>query len=207
MLVDRYTNWPLVFESKGGAAGLVKELRTVFSTFGSPEEISTDGGSTYTAELTPTFFKNWGITHRLSTVANPHANAKAEIGVKQVKRIMADNVGPTRTLNEDSFQKAILAYRNTPDPSTGVSPAMMLFGRQIRDMIQATIGHYVPHYTWTELLDHREKALREMLGRERWDEHSRRLPPLQVGDSVFVQNQVENNPRRFDKTGVVVEVK
>ena len=36
--------------------------------------------------------------------------------------------------------------------------------------------------------------------------HTRPLPPLKVGDTVFVQNQSGNHPRRFERTGVVVEV-
>ena len=33
----------------------------------------------------------------------------------------------------------------------------------------------------------------------------RQLPPLLLGDSVFVQNQTGNSPKRWDKRGVVVE--
>ena len=40
---------------------------------------------------------------------------------------MLDYISATGTLDEDGFQKAILAYKNTPDPSTGVLPAIMLF--------------------------------------------------------------------------------
>ena len=121
---------------------------------------------------------------------------------------MADNTSATGSLDEDAFQKAILSYRNTPDPATGVSPAMMLFGRQVRDAIPAVIGNYIPHQTWTDLQDHREKALRKrmVLEHEKWSAHTRPLPPLKVGDTVFVQNQSGNHPRRFEKTGVIVEV-
>ena len=96
VLVDRFTNWLIVFESRGGAAGLVNELRKVFATFGAPMEIATDGGSTYTASLTQKFFSDWGVGHRLTCVANPHANARAELAVKQVKR-MIRNEGNANT--------------------------------------------------------------------------------------------------------------
>ena len=143
VIVDRYTNWPIVFQSKGGASGLVNNLREVFATFGAPEEMTTDGGPTYTANITQKFLEDWGVKHRLTSVANPHANARAELAVKQVKRIMTDNISSSGSLNEDAFHKAILAYRNTPCPFTKASPAMLLFGRQVRDMIPAVIGKYV----------------------------------------------------------------
>ena len=85
---------------------------------------------------------------------------------------------------------------------------MMLFGRQVRDAIPAVIGNYIPHQTWTDLQDHREKALckRMVLEHEKWSAHTRPLPPLKVGDTVFVQNQSGNHPRRFERTGIIVEV-
>ena len=41
----------------------------------------------------------------------------------------------------------------------------------------------------------------------RGSEHTRQLPQLKVGDTVRIQNQVGNYPRRWDKTGTVVEVR
>ena len=61
VLVDRYSGWPLVFTAKGGAESLIKNLKTAFSTFGIPEEVTTDGGPTYTAHITQEFFKSWGL--------------------------------------------------------------------------------------------------------------------------------------------------
>ena len=136
-------------------------------------------------------------------------NCRAELGVKQMKRIIADNCSPSGSLDVDRFQQAILSYRNTIDPITKSSPAIVLFGRPIRDMIPVPIGKYTPHETWRELMDHREKAKakRHSLGHEQWSEHVRNLPALSVGDHVYIQNQVGNNPRRWERTGVIVEVK
>ena len=85
---------------------------------------------------------------------------------------------------------------------------MLLFGRPVRDMIPTPIGSFSLHQSWKELLHHRERALKERIcrGHEAWSEHTRPLPPLKVGDKCYVQNQTGNHPRRFDKTGMVVEV-
>ena len=48
-------------------------------------------------------------------------------------------------------------------------------------------------------------AKRHVAHHEAWSEHTKKLPPLQVGMKVFVQNQVGHHPRRWDKTGVVME--
>ena len=58
--VDRYSNWPIVEESKRGAASLISCLRRTFVTYGIPDELSSDCGLEFTASTTDTFLKNWG---------------------------------------------------------------------------------------------------------------------------------------------------
>ena len=71
------------------------------------------------------------------------------------------------------------------------------------------MGRYSPHETWTELHSHREMALarRHCREHEKWNEHTHKLPPLKVGDHVYLQNLVGNHPRRWERTGTVVEVR
>ena len=61
VIVDRYSNWPMVYRSESGAAGLVKRLRETFVTFGVPEELTSDGGPQFTAGQTQEFLRKWGV--------------------------------------------------------------------------------------------------------------------------------------------------
>ena len=209
VIVDRYSNWPIVELASDGANGLVSALRRIFVTYGIAEELSSDGGPQYTSTAAQTFLKNWGVHHRLSSVAFPHSNSRAEIAVKTVKRMIMENTNPRGSLDTDRFQRAMLQYRNTPDRDTGLSPSMCLFGRSIRDFIPVHPGKYLPHPTWRETLLAREEALRNrhMKVSERLTEHTRVLPPLTVGDSVRIQNQRGPHPTKWDKTGIVIEVR
>ena len=209
VVVDRYSNWPIVEVASGGAQGLITCLRRVFVTYGISDELASDGGPEFTATATRQFLKDWGVSHRLSSVAFPHSNCRAEIGVKTVKRMLMNNTGPRGSLDTDTFQRARLQYRNTPDHETRLSPAECVFGRPIRDLIPIHPGRYTPHSTWRETLQAREEALRNrhMRSAERWAEHTHRLPPLAVGDYVCLQNQTGPHPKKWDKTGRVIEVR
>ena len=68
--------------------------------------------------------------------------------MKSAKRLVLDNLGPTGSLNTDRFARALLLHRNNPDPKTGVSPAQVLFGRELSDHLPARVDKYQPRAEW-----------------------------------------------------------
>ena len=99
-------------------------------------------------------------------------------------------------------------YFNTPDPQTGLSPAMCLFSRPIKDFIPILPGRYEPHPTWIDTLNKKEDALRnrQIQATEPWTQHTKQLPAFCVGDHVRVQNQTGPHPLKWNKTGWIVEI-
>ena len=212
VIADRFSGWPAIQfcgASDGSSIKLNEWLRQFFATYGIPEELSSDGGKTYTSYETQKFLSNYGIKHRLSSVAYPHSNQRAELTVKSMKRLIRENTGADGNLNNDKFLRALMQYRNTPDRDIGLSPAQIIFGRSLRDFLPSPQSRYKVHRQWVLQREDRERALakRAVQNMERLAIGTKNLPPLEIGDNVLVQNQVGNHPSRWDITGIVVEKK
>ena len=210
IVVDRYSGWLSVYDvgKKEGAQGLITALKTHFTTFGISLEVASDGGPEYIATATDKFLKDWGVRHRLSSSYFPHSNQRAELGVKSAKRMLRENVSTNGSLDTDSFKRALLNHRNTPDRDTGVSPAQVIFGRPIRDFLPIKPSLYKPRGEWILTMERRELALarRHVKQEEMLTEHTKVLTNLKVSDVVMVQNQCGPHPLKWDKSGMVVEV-
>ena len=215
---DRLSGWTEVYSTpsgsqRSGARGLVQCLRSFFATFGVPDELSSDGGPEFMADSTKQFLQQWNVQHRISSAYFPQSNGRAEVAVKAAKRLLRSNVGPNGTLQNDRFLRAMLQLRNTPDPDCNLSPAQIVFGRQLRDAFAFTkqirkLSSSTVRPQWTDAWRQKELALRKRFIRwhENLGEHSKNLHPLRVGDRCFVQNQHGLHPKRWDRSGTVVEV-
>ena len=106
--VDRYTGWPGVYMGSK-AADVVTFLTNLCQDYGCPETVTTDGAPNLCAKSVEDMMKQYGIKRRVSSVANPHANSRAELGVKTVKRLLRENTGKFGHLNvakvSDGFQE------------------------------------------------------------------------------------------------------
>jgi hypothetical protein len=212
VLGDRFSGWLSIYSTGEGeydGRAMEKILREHFMTFNLPEEFSSDGGPQMMSETVQNCFKRWGIHHRLSSAYFPHSNCRAELAVKTGKRLLRENMSLKGSLNTDKLMRAVMQYRNTPIPALRMSPAQIVFGRQLRDFIPVLPYKYRPRQEWALLREDRERALasrREGDG-TRLAMYTKEQPTLPVGTSVAVQNQTGRNKTKWDKTGVILENK
>ena len=199
---DEYSGWLEVERlSTNSFRNVRKTFLRWFTTYGVPSEIATDGGPPFNSHDYNDFCHTWNIRRRLSSAYYPQSNGRAEAAVKSAKRILLGNINAvTGNLDTDAAARAIMTHRNTPSQDTGVAPSVVLFGRPIRD--------HLPHFNreirseWGAINDAREKALAKR-ALKAVEPNLRELPPLNVGDSVQVQNQSGNHPTKWHNTGVI----
>ena len=195
---DRLSGWTEIYKAphgtpQAGADGLISALRSLFATFGVPEELSSDGGPEFISQKTVDFLKRWGVRHRKSSSHFPQSNGRAEVAVKKCKRLLMENISATGSLNNDKLLRALLQVRNTPDPDCNVSPAEIVFGRPLRDafsFVNRLPKYGNPHIrsTWRDAWAAKEEAMRARFSRsqERLNLHSKALKP---GEMLVLQRK------------------
>ena len=84
---------------------------------------------------------------------------------------------------------------------------MIVFGRSIRDHIPSPPGKFDPRIEWKDLAAKKEDCFlrRHYAKAEDLTAHSKHLSKLQPGDHVYVQDQTGTTPRRWNKSGIVLE--
>ena len=107
----------------------------------------------------------------------------------------------------------MLQLRNTPDADCRISPAEIVFGQQLRDSF--SFLNRLEKYTspgvrpvWRNAWNLKEEALRVRfaMNAENMKQSCRELKPLKLGSRCLVQNQTGRFPRKWDRSGVVMEI-
>ena len=182
------------------------QLRDIFTRYGRPDEIETDGGPQYQAEEFKKFLRTWGINQRVSSPYYAQSNGRSELAVKSAKRMLRDNINPDGSTNNNKVASAVLQYHNTPLQNSPLSPAQLLFGRRLADFFPANPKAYMIHPYWSEQIQKHQsnRMLHHKKLAARYDQHTRLLKPLQVGQQVAIQDQ-SGSSKRWSRTGEVIE--
>ena len=205
---DRFSGWISAYHFKPGQSthkNLISTMRALFVDYGIPEELSTDGGPQFIADGFEQFLKKWGVSHRTSSADYPKSNGRAEIAVKSAKRIIIGNSNKDGSIDNDTVAQAIMQFRNTPLQDVNLSPAQILYHRQLREPIPAHRSNYKLHHDWLEAAQNREIAYNQknnVIAQEH-NRHSSLLPPLPVDTLVLIQGK----DKRWKQQGLILESK
>ncbi len=182
-VVDRFSGWP--FAAKMASTTTEKttaQLAEWFNLFGWPISIRSDGGPQFRSKFS-IFCRSNGIEHQVSSPYNPQSNGLAEAGVKQVKYLLKKCAK-----DDTSVSEALAAYRNMPRED-GFSPSQLMNGRRMRSAALPVLSQHLT----VQLENVKEGRIARDTTAERakdyYNDGTKALPPLQIGDAVVVQNR------------------
>ena len=132
VLVDAHSKWPEVVELKSTtAAKTIEVLRTLFASYGLPEQVVSDNGSQFTSEEFADFMKGNHIKHIRSTPYHPSTNGLAERFVQTFKQAMRASEQSGRPFHH-RLANFLLNYRTTPHGTTNRTPSSLFLKRDLR---------------------------------------------------------------------------
>ena len=98
--------------------------------------------------------------------------------------------------------KGILQWKNTSHKSTGLSPAIMLYGHPVQNAIPCHKSSLARYWHDDKLRIDREAAKRKEKLEKYYNRSAKPSTQLKVGDPFCVQNI---NTKRWDRYGQVIE--
>ena len=103
--------------------------RNIFSRYGSPRAIISDGGSHFNNAHFRALLKRYGVHHRVTTPYHPQANRQVEVSNQEVKNILKKIIRPDGKDWAHKLLDALWAYRTTYKTPIGMSPFRLIFGK------------------------------------------------------------------------------
>ncbi len=107
-----------------------KLLSEVFARHDMPTYLISDRGSPFVSELFNHVLTTLGSEHRLTTAYHPQTNATERVN-RTLKTAIRAYVGNKHTAWDRYLPQICFALRTAPHESTGHSPSMMLYGREL----------------------------------------------------------------------------
>ncbi|GFY22364.1 retrovirus-related Pol polyprotein from transposon 412 [Trichonephila clavipes] len=110
---------------------VIDALLSIFSRLGFPREIQSDMRTSFTSELTTTFFNKFGIKMTRSSVSYPQSNAVERVHrtIKHVIKALCVESGEDW---EGVLPLALFSLRTVAHESTGFSPTELVMGKNFR---------------------------------------------------------------------------
>ena len=128
VLQDLFTRWvEATAIRKANAKTVVGELnRKIFPRFGCPEVFLSDNGTEFKNHVVEDFLRERGMHH---TPYHPQLNP-AERANRTLKTMVASYLKEGHSTSDEKLPELLFALQTAVQSSTGLSPALLLYGRQ-----------------------------------------------------------------------------
>ena len=185
VVVDYYSRYyEVVVMQSTVTSKIIMALKEIFARFGNPYSLKTDNGPQFVSREFEEFLHECGIEHRRSPPLWPQANGEVERQNRSLlKALKVAEVEGKRWTEE--LPKYLMAYRSTPQVSTGATPAYLMFGREIKSKLpelrpdQSVVNEEIRDRDWGNKLT--QKAYVD-------DKRGAVPSPIIPGDQVLLKN-------------------
>lgn len=200
VVIDEFSRMPYVKWIKSvSASNVIPKLDELFSFVGIPEVLKSDNGPPFNGSEFKDFAQYLGFRHRKITPEHPMANGMAEGFMKSLGKMIRCAIAEKKNWRGE-LNKFLRNYRGAPHASTGVPPAVLMFGEN----------------RTSRLLPNREQRKRKQVEREanekdtaakekarQFNDKRRKVKPtnLKIGDIVWLKRKTRTKfESKYDQT-------
>ena len=206
VIVDYYSRfYEVVIMQSTRADKVIDALRPIFARYGYPFTLKSDNGPQFVSAEFEKFLEECGIAHRKSTPWWPQANGEVERQNRSLVKMLKIARIEGKPWKEE-LHKFLIAYRSTPQVTTGQTPAYLMFGRELKTKLpelrreQSMLDEGTRDHDWENKLAGKVYAD---------DKRSATPSDIKPGDQVLVKNTKETGKLapNFEVTPYTVSAK